>query len=84
MWNSFAGSDNFVFKFASGAHAAMADFHPLSDILPFGNSLFAQSVQAALNAPHDDFANTAMDLSGHDTSSELHKVLLHVSDFHVV
>jgi hypothetical protein len=51
--SGFAASDNFVFNFTAVGHTTVADFHPLSDTLQFGSSIFANA-QAALNATQDD------------------------------
>ena len=83
VWSGSATSDNFAFNFAGGAHATMADFHPSLDMSQFGNSHPA-SLQTALNSVHDESAHAVMDLNGHDTWNDVHKVLLHVGDFHVV
>ena len=83
VWSGSATSDNFAFNSAGGAHATMADFHPSLDMSQFGNSHPA-SLQTALNSVHDEYAHAVMDLNGHDTWSDVHKVLLHANDFHVV
>jgi hypothetical protein len=84
--SGFAASDNFVFNFAGVGHATVSDFHPLSDTLQFGNSIFANA-QAALNATHDDgYGNAVIAIDGHDTITlgGVLKAQLHAADFHVV
>ncbi|MGB9117947.1 MAG: hypothetical protein WCC91_22220, partial [Bradyrhizobium sp.] len=84
--SGFAASDNFAFNFAGVGHATVADFHPLSDTLQFGNSIFA-SAQAALNATQDDgHGNTVISVDSHDsiTLGGVQKAQLHAADFHIV
>ena len=81
-----AASDTFVFNFAGIGHATVTDFHPLSDTLQFGNSIFGNA-QAVLNATHDDgHGNSVIAIDGHDTItlSDVLKAQLHIGDFHVV
>jgi len=84
--SGFAASDNFVFNFAGVGHTTVTDFHPLSDTLQFGNSIFA-SAQAALNATQDDgHGNTVIAVDSHDsiTLGGVLKAQLHAADFHIV
>ena len=81
-----AAGDTFVFNFAGVGNTTVTDFHPLSDILQFGNSIFGNA-QAALNATQDDgHGNTVIAIDGHDTITitGVLKAQLHASDFHFV
>lgn len=84
--SGFAASDNFVFNFAGVGHTTVTDFHPLSDTLQFGNSIFANA-QAVLNATQDDgHGNTVIAVDNHDfiTLGGVLKAQLHAADFHIV
>jgi hypothetical protein len=84
--SGIGASDNFVFNFAGVGHTTVTGFHPLSDTLQFGNSIFADA-QAALNAAEDDgHGNTVIAIDRHDsiTLSDVLKAQLHAADFHVV
>jgi hypothetical protein len=84
--SGFAAADTFVFNFAGVGNTAVTDFHPATDILQFGSSLFA-SAQAALNAAHDDgHGDTVIAIDSHDTITlnGVLKTQLHASDFHIV
>jgi hypothetical protein len=78
--------DNFVFNFAGVGNATVTDFHPLSDTLQFGKSIFANA-QATLNAAQDDgHGNTVIAIDNHDsiTLNGVIKAQLHATDFHIV
>jgi len=80
--SGFDANDAFVFNFAGVAHAAVAEFHPLSDVHQLDHSIFGNA-QAVLNAMHDDgHGNTVMGVDGH--VSDVLMALLHIADFHVV
>jgi hypothetical protein len=84
--SGFGASDNFVFNFAGVGHTTVTDFHPLSDALQFGNSIFADA-QAGLNATRDDgHGNAVIAIDGHDsiTLGDVLKAQLHAADFHIV
>jgi hypothetical protein len=86
MLTGSAAGDTFVFNFAAIGNATVTDFHPASDTLQFGNSIFA-NLQAALNATHDDgHGNTIITIDSHDaiTLSGVLKAQLHPADFHLV
>ena len=81
-----APSDNFIFNFAGVGQSTVANFHPATDTLQFGNSIFANA-QAALSAVHDDgHGNAIVAIDAHDsiTLAGVLKSQLHVSDFHIV
>jgi FecR-like protein len=83
--SSLGASDNFAFNFKDTGHITMTDFHSLTENPLFGNSAFA-SIQAILNATHDDSrGNTVTALDGHDgiDSNNVHKTVPHIGDFHV-
>jgi large repetitive protein len=84
--SGFGASDTFVFNFAEVGHTVLTDFHPLSDVLQFDESIFANA-QAVLKALHDDgHGNTAITIDGHDsiTLAGVAKSQLHAADFHIV
>ena len=81
-----ASSDNFVFNFANVGQSKIANFHPATDTLQFGSSIFANT-QAALNAVHDDgHGNSIVTVDAHDsiTLTGVLKAQLHAGDFHIV
>jgi hypothetical protein len=74
-----------VFNFAGVGHAAVTNFHPLSDTLQFSNSIFANA-PSVLNATQDDgHGNTVISIDSHDsiTLGGVQKAQLHVADFHI-
>ena len=80
-----ATGDTFAFSFAGVGHAKATDFHPLSDVFPSGNSIFANA-QAISNATQDDgYGNTVLATYSHDTVilSDVLKAQLHTGDFHL-
>jgi fibronectin-binding autotransporter adhesin len=82
---ALSSGDNFAFNFSNGNHAPITQSNTFSDELGFSNPIFV-STPAALNAPHGDGqANLFNAAYGHDVMiGDVHKVLLHVGDFHVV
>ncbi|HEV2970744.1 MAG TPA: Ig-like domain-containing protein [Pirellulales bacterium] len=84
--SGFGASDTFVFNFAGVGHTVLTDFHPLSDVLQFDESIFANT-QAVLRALHDDgHGNTVITVDSHDviTLTGVPKAQLHAADFHIV
>ena len=84
--SGFGASDTFVFNFAQVGHTVLTDFHPLSDVLQFDESIFSNA-QAVLNALHDDgHGNTVITVDGHDsiTLTGVPKAQLHAADFHIL
>jgi hypothetical protein len=81
-----AASDNFVFNFAQVGRTTVTDFHPLTDTLQFGKSLFTNA-EAVLNSTRDDgHGNTVIPIDGQDsiTLNGVLKAQLHAADFHFV
>jgi hypothetical protein len=82
---ALSSGDNFTFNFSNGNHAPVTESHTFSDELGVSNPILA-SAQAALNAPHGDGqANVFNAAFSHDVMiGDIHKAVLHVSDFHIV
>jgi hypothetical protein len=84
--SGFGASDTFVFNFVGVGHTVLTDFHPLSDVLQFDESVFANA-RAVLKALHDDgHGNTVITIDGHDsiTLTGVPKAQMHTADFHIV